>query len=202
MLIKIFSVRTLLLILLTGALASTAFSFYLRSVGSLPNDLILIPSDIALLPKQQERLVLPVRLKIPLIGVDSVIVYAGLTSEGAMDVPKGPAEVSWFSFGVRPGDVGSAVIAGHFGWKDDIPAVFDRLHELQKGDKLYVEDEKGKVVTFVVREIRSYDPKADASGVFGSNDGKAHLNLVTCEGAWNIFKKSRPSRIVVFSDKE
>lgn len=53
-----------------------------------------------------------------------------------------------------------------------------------------------------MREIRSYDPTVDASGIFGSNDGKAHLNLITCEGIWDATKKSYSKRIVVFTDKE
>jgi len=70
---------------------------------------------------------LPVRLKIPKINVDSAFEYVGLTPQGAMDVPKGPAEVGWFKLGTRPGEIGSAVVAGHSGWKNGIPAVFDNL---------------------------------------------------------------------------
>lgn len=144
----------------------------------------------------------PVRLKIPIINVDATIEYVGLTPDGAMDVPVGPSNAAWFSPGTIPGENGSAVLAGHFGWKNGIPAVFDNLYKLQKGDKLYVENKKGETVTFVVRESRKYDPKADASDVFGSIDEKAHLNLVTCGGVWNDISKSRPYRLIVFTDKE
>jgi LPXTG-site transpeptidase (sortase) family protein len=80
--------------------------------------------------------------------------------------------------------------------------VFNNLSRLQQGDKIYFVDEKGATVTFVVREIRTYDPAADASGVFGSNDGKAHLNLITCDGVWNDSSKQYSKRLVVFADKE
>ena len=145
---------------------------------------------------------LPVRLKIPKINVDAFVEYVGLTSGGAMDVPKGPNNVGWFYLGSRPGDKGSAVIAGHYGWKNDIPAVFDNLYKLKKGDKIYIEDSTGTTLTFVVGEIGIYDQNADASNVFGSNDGKSHLNLITCEGVWNVALKGRPSRLVIFTDKE
>ena len=118
-----------------------------------------------------------------------------------MDAPKGPAEAGWYSLGVRPGEVGSAVIAGHSGWKNNIPAVFDDLYKLRIGDKIYVKDDKGGLVSFVVKEIRTYDPKADASDIFGSNDGEAHLNLITCEGVWDPVTKSSSKRLVVFADK-
>lgn len=151
---------------------------------------------------EQISLGLPVRLKIPRINVDVAVEYVGVTPEGAMGVPKGPAEVAWYKLGPRPGETGSAVIAGHSGWKNNKPAVFDNLNKLQKGDKIYIEDKKGVVVTFVVREKRLYDPNADATDVFTSSDGKAHLNLVTCEGVWDKVSKSYSKRLVVFTDKE
>lgn len=118
-----------------------------------------------------------------------------------MGVPKDLAETAWFSLGPRPGEIGSAVIAGHFGWKNNQPAVFNYLSRLSPGDKLDVIDENGAIITFVVRELRSYAPNADASDVFVSNDGKSHLNLVTCEGVWNKAKQTYPSRLIVFTDK-
>lgn len=160
--------------------------------------------NAAHLPEQgQASSGLPVRLKIPKINVDTAIEYVGLTANGAMDVPKNPDNVAWFEFGPRPGDNGSAIIAGHYGhWKNGKGSVFDDLNKLQVGDSLVVEDEKGATATFVVRTSRIYDPRADASDVFSSNDGKSHLNLVTCEGVWNKVSKSYSERLVVFTDKE
>ena len=146
---------------------------------------------------------LPIRLRIPKINVNAAVGYVGLTSKGEMGVPKGPADVAWFDLGPRPGDNGSAVIAGHYGhWKNGGGSVFDNLNKLEKGDKLYIEDEKGSSTTFVVRKSQTYNPNADASGVFSSNDGKAHLNLITCEGVWNKVTKTYSNRLVVFADKE
>lgn len=152
-------------------------------------------------PQAIQSVGLPARLKIPKINVDADFVYVGLTSKGVMDSPKGPLEVAWFKSGSRPGEIGSAVIAGHFGWKEGKKAAFDNLQELRKGDKLQVEDEKGRVITFVVRELRSYGEHDNASDVFVSSDGKAHLNLVTCEGVWNKKQKSYSKRLVVFTDR-
>ena len=60
---------------------------------------------------------LPLRLRVPSIGVDASIEYVGLTKAGAMEVPKLHPNVAWYSLGTRPGDRGSAVIAGHYSWK-------------------------------------------------------------------------------------
>jgi LPXTG-site transpeptidase (sortase) family protein len=144
----------------------------------------------------------PVRLKIPSIKVDASVEFVGVNSSGEMDVPKNPDNVAWFEPGVIPGDNGSAAIAGHFGWKEGIPAVFDDLNKLKKGDKVYVEDEKGVTVVFVVRELKVYKEGEESSRVFISNDGKAHLNLITCGGVWNKADESYSDRLVVFTDKE
>ncbi|MDP1709889.1 MAG: class F sortase, partial [Candidatus Komeilibacteria bacterium] len=81
-------------------------------------------------------------------------------------------------------------------------SVFDDLHKLKPGDKIYVKDDKGETISFVMRGSERYDPQADAADVFNSKDIKSHLNLVTCEGVWNEVAESYPKRLVVFADKE
>lgn len=143
----------------------------------------------------------PVRLTIPKISVNATVVHVGMTSDGAMETPKGPSDVAWFDLGPLPGEEGSAVISGHYGWKGNIHAVFDDLHTLQKGDKLSVEDGQGITTMFVVREVLTYDEHQDATAIFASSDGKAHLNLITCGGVWNEDQKSYSERLVVFTDE-
>ncbi len=162
----------------------------------------LVKNAIAVSKPEQMSFGLPLRLKIPKINVRAAFEYVGLTSQGAMDVPKNPINVAWFDLGQRPGEAGSAVVAGHYGWKDGKASAFDNLYKLRKGDKLYVENDKGLTVSFVVREIKKYNYQADAPTVFGSSDGKSHLNLITCGGIWNKAKKSYSERLVVFADKE
>jgi LPXTG-site transpeptidase (sortase) family protein len=119
-----------------------------------------------------------------------------------MGVPAGPDDVAWLDLGPRPGEKGSAVIAGHEGWKDGIAAVFDNLGKLHVGDKIYVLDDQGTKATFVVRKMQTYNQNGDVPEVFASNDGKVHLNLITCEGTWNAAQKSYSNRFVVFTDRE
>lgn len=145
---------------------------------------------------------LPVRLKIPKIGIDATVEYVGLKTNGEMDTPKDPAGVAWLQIGARPGNIGSAVIAGHYGiLENGEDSIFDNLKKLNNGDQIYVEDDKGAAITFIVRESRSYEADADASGVFGSSDGKAHLNLVTCQN-WDQVAERYTKRLVIFTDKE
>lgn len=133
-------------------------------------------------PKKQTKPLLPTRLKIPNLKIDIPLEHVGITRQGAMDVPKSPTGAAWFNLGPRPGEEGSAVIAGHYGvWKNGKVGAFNNLSQLNKGDKIFIEDEKGKTLTFVVREFRTYGQNEDAPNVFGSSDGKAHLNLITCQ---------------------
>ncbi len=138
------------------------------------------------------------RLIIPQIDVNAHIEYVGTTPEGAMEVPSDSADVGWFKLGPRPGEKGSAVISGHVDSQDGEAAVFTNLYKLKKGDKLYVQDDKGTTTLFVVRELRTYDP-GYADEVFSGGDGH-HLNLVTCDGVWDGVKKSYSKRLVVFAD--
>ena len=205
---KILSKRALLIVVPSGFVLFTALLLNFIPKDSTQGSSALLIENVAASSSQKQASVglpalpagKPARLKIPVIGVDSAVIPVGLTSNGAMGVPKGPAEVAWFNLGPRPGESGSAVIAGHYGWKNNIPAVFDNLHKLRKGDKIFIEDEKGMTITFVVRKIRIYGKDEVASDVFGSNDGKARLNLITCAGAWNKEKKTFSKRLIVFTE--
>lgn len=194
--------RRLLAVIFVGFAIALALFFYFNSKEPVQTSSASPTQSAAAVPKpEQASHGLPVRLEIPNIKVDATVEYVGLTPQGDMDVPKVPEDVAWYKLGPRPGEEGSSVIAGHFGWINGTPAAFDNLHKLQKGDKLSIEDDSGTITSFVVRESRSFDPKADASSVFGSNDGKAHLNLITCEGVWNKTQKGYSKRLVVFTDK-
>jgi len=201
---KILSKRTLLSItVLSGLTLLMTLSSYFITKSSIQEGSVLLIENTAVLEKQaQARSELPVRLKIPSINVDAPVEYVGLTPDGAMDVPKGPTKVAWFNLGSRPGEIGSSVIAGHYDWKNKRPAVFDHLYKIRKGDKIYIENEKGAIITFVVRDIRIYGKDDDVLDVFSSSDGKAHLNLITCTGVWNKTEKTRSHRLIVFTDKE
>ena len=187
---------TLLLVALGLALTLLfVFAKPARNGWSLPT-----ASTTTVAKQQKVSYGLPTRIIIPKINADAALDYVGITPSGELGVPNGPSNAAWYNLGPRPGEIGSAVIDGHYGWVNNTPAVFDNLHFLQKGDVLYVIDEKGKTITFIVRELRIYGQNDDHSNVFVSNDGTAHLNLITCQGNWNKGQQSYSNRLVVFSD--
>ncbi|TAL14122.1 class F sortase [Patescibacteria group bacterium] len=143
----------------------------------------------------------PVRLQIVPIGIDTVINPVGLTNNGAMDISENPDQVAWYKLGAIPGQVGSAVIAGHYGWQQDgHGAIFNNLNKLKPGDTVAVYDASGIETDFTVRATRLYDPSADASEVFDANNGKVQLNLITCQGTWVNATDSYSERLVVFTE--
>ena len=156
-------------------------------------------SSKVLIKKDQENIsFLPVRLVIPVINVSANIQSLKTNSKGEMEVPTNITDVGLYKFGVIPGQLGSAVIAGHYNGENNQEGVFFNLDKLKAGDKLSIEDKTGKSITFIVQKKELYD-SGYADDVFNQNDSD-HLNLVTCDGLWDEAKKSYTKRLVIFSD--
>lgn len=206
---KITSKHQLLTIMLAGLAILPAFLVYFVAVDytqSGSSEIIAIPPVIeAITPVHQideTDANLPIRLTIPIINVNANIEHVGLTAQGAVGAPNNFSNVAWFNLWPRPGENGNAIISGHYGIKNGKPSVFDNLHKLKRGDKLYVEDSSGAITTFIVRTIRRYNPNAIVPEVFNSTDSKSHLNIITCEGIWDTISKNYSKRLIVFTDKE
>jgi len=146
------------------------------------------------------KISLPVRLTISKISTDAVISPVGLNAVNDMDINDDPTQLAWYELGPKPGEEGSAVIAGHYGWKDGVPSVFNDINKLVKGDQITIFDQEGLKKTFVVTRTALYEPNQDATNVFKSDDGKSHLNLITCQGSWVKSASTYSERLVIFTD--
>jgi LPXTG-site transpeptidase (sortase) family protein len=139
----------------------------------------------------------PVALSIPSIGVQSRLVGLGLDSDGAMEVPKNPAEAGWFTQGPTPGALGPAVIAGHVTWNG--PAVFRRLSSMRRGDQVTVTRKDGKTAVFrVTRVDRFSKSRFPTEAVYGPID-HAGLRLITCGGTYDAAEHTYLDNVVVFA---
>jgi hypothetical protein len=140
----------------------------------------------------------PVSLTIPLIGVQTHLITLGLTSSGALQVPSTTSVAGWYTGSPRPGAVGSAIIVGHID-NTSGPGVFFRLHELVKGDKVYVKRSDGTLVEFRVTSVQEYlkdhFPTEDVYGPVPD----AELRLITCGGAFDPATGHYLSNIVVYA---
>ncbi len=189
-----------------AALLLFQFTFLQFALGLYEPSVVLAAPSHAIVQNKlwanvEPEVGLPARLKIPSVKVNAMVRYVGLTHDGYMGVPKLPRDAAWYMLGPKPGERGSAVIAGHVNWWYGATGVFQHLKTLKAGDTIIVQDDSGKDISFVVRETREYHQEDDATDVFFSNDGKAHLNLVTCAGVWDKLTGAYSKRLVVFADK-
>ena len=140
----------------------------------------------------------PVALTIPLIGVQTNLITLGLTSAGALQVPSSTAVAGWYTGSPRPGAIGSSIIIGHID-SINVPGVFFRLHELTRGDKVYVKRADGTLVEFRVTSVQSYlkddFPTEDVYGPVPD----AELRLITCGGAFDPATRHYLSNTVVYA---
>lgn len=141
----------------------------------------------------------PTRITIAKIGVDAEIESVGMNEKGEMAVPQEDMNVAWYNLGYKPGDAGSAVVAGHFDTRTGNPAVFYDLAKLSNGDEIEVSYPDGKEYTFEVTDSELY-PFNDfpLQKVFNTK-GTPTLNLITCDGVFNSSAQNYSQRRVVYA---
>jgi Sortase domain len=144
----------------------------------------------------------PVRLEIARIGVSTRLQRLGKNGHGAVEVPSGPhqwEEAGWYAGGTRPGDPGSAVILGHVDSRVSGPAVFYRLPDLRRGDRVEVVRADGSRVRFSVQRVEEY-PKArfPTADVYYPTLTPM-LRLVTCGGAFDRKLRHYVDNVIVFA---
>ncbi len=144
----------------------------------------------------------PINIRIPEINLIANIDSVGLINENTLDVAKDFSDVWWYNLSSKPWEIGSAVIDGHYGWKESARWVFNDLDKLKIWDEIYIKDENWNIITFIVKSSKIYNEYDDTSDIFNSLDWKSHLNLISCYGLWNKSKKAYPSRLVIFTDKK
>jgi sortase (surface protein transpeptidase) len=140
---------------------------------------------------------LPVRLRIPTIEVDTGLQSLGLASDQSIEVPHELSVAGWWEGGPRPGQVGPAVILGHVSRK--APAVFSRLHTLQRGDEILVDRADGTTARFVVTGQGTYQKVAFPSDLVYYPTLEPELRLVTCGGPIDRATGHYRENVVVFA---
>ncbi len=168
------------------------------TVTTDPNTATAAPASQTPTPRPANY-VIPNKIKIPSIQVDTFVERVGVTKEGNMDVPKNIWNTAWFgNGGYRPGDPGNAVIAGHLDAPGTV-AVFWNLDKIKVGDKVILTDQSGKTMTFEVYDKQVYPiNNAPLQTIFGPSN-EAHLNLITCGGTFDRSAHIYNKRLVVYT---
>jgi hypothetical protein len=138
----------------------------------------------------------PVHLTVASIGVSTDLQRLTVSGDGTLQAPTKWEVAGWYTDGIVPGDVGPAVIAGHIDSTRG-PAVFYRLRELVSGATVSVTDQNGKVLSFVVDDVRSY-PKDQfpTETVYGPTP-TPELRLISCGGEFDRSSQSYLNNLVV-----
>ena len=159
--------------LITAGIVASVLGLDLRHVVARPPQRAAAPASTS--P--------PVRLVIPVIGVDAALQPLGLLPDGSLQAPTDWGVAGWYR-GVVPGALGPAVIIGHVDSYTG-QAVFFRLRQLHPGDKVLVRRQDGRSLVFVVDASDRY-PKTrfPTAAIYGATATPV-LRLITCTGRFD-----------------
>lgn len=79
-------------------------------------------------------------------------------------------------WGVNPNKIGNFCVAGHNYKRKNM---FYRLRELKKENKIYITDNSGEKIEYIVYKIEKVTPD-DISCLSQETDGKKEITLITC----------------------
>jgi sortase (surface protein transpeptidase) len=140
----------------------------------------------------------PVSIQIPVIGVDTGVVPVGLGPGRTMEVPAVDL-AGWYEPGPRPGEAGPAVIVGHVDSRRG-PAVFFRLGQLHRGDRIVVGRAKGPARSFVVERVERKPKQALPTARIWKDTGQPVLRLITCGGSFDRASGHYRDNVIVYAN--
>ena len=153
--------------------------------------------------------IVPARLEIPAIGVDTTVEsrgtthyrnpFTGQTVEG-YGVPESMLTTSWWSDGPRPGSGRMAVILGHE--QPGGPGVFNRLDQLRPGDAVVLRNSDGTALNLRVlgSPVTGLDKATSAlADLLNHHPAGADVALITCGGQFDDAARASEDNEVVFA---
>jgi hypothetical protein len=173
-------------------------------VGALPPDASVgrspVPAPVVEAAPPEPVVAEPVAIRIDRIGVDHRIVSVGLEDDGTMEIPADVQEIGWYEPGVRPGEFGSAVLAGHVDSRAQGRGAFFALGSLDVDDDIVLIDADGAEQRWRVTARTRY-PKdelpVDELFVWGGADRR--LVLITCGGDFDRSSRHYSDNVVVLA---
>jgi sortase (surface protein transpeptidase) len=141
---------------------------------------------------------LPTSVSIPAIKAMSTLIPLGVNPDLTVQVPdlKTPQQAGWFDLGVRPGEIGSAVLLAHVDGDGKL-GLFHDIHMLNLGDPIVIGRADGSTITFKVTRVRTVlkanFPSSDAYGP----KPDAEIQLITCGGELDKAAHNFLSNVIV-----
>lgn len=134
--------------------------------------------------REVARAPVPVRVRIPSLGVDAPVGPVGKAADGTVEVPTRWEDVGWYDGGARPGEDGPAVLLGHVD-SEAGPAVFARLPQAPPGTVVEVVGDDGTVTRWRVDRTEQHPKTRFPTEAVYLPGLRPELRLVTCGGAFD-----------------
>jgi sortase (surface protein transpeptidase) len=173
------------------------------SVSADPTTTASIPAPTsapAAQPAGAPQVALPTSVSIPAIKAMSTLIPLGVNPDLTVQVPdvRHPEQASWFDLGVRPGEIGSAVLLGHVDGGGQL-GVFNKLGTLNLGDIISVGRADGSTVNFAVYKVTTVPKTAFPSEMFYGPTAAPELHLATCGGVLDRVHHNYLSSVLVYA---
>lgn len=140
----------------------------------------------------------PRRLRIPKLGVDTLLEQLGRRTDRTVEVPRNWQRAGWYREGPRPGEPGSAVVLGHVDSPQG-PAVFSGLARLPRGARIHIDRADGSTVTFRVTRVEEHLRSDFPTELVYLPTLDRELRLITCAGRYIRSRGGYQSNVVVFA---
>ena len=131
-----------------------------------------------------QKVAVPVRVRIPTIGVRSTLARLGRAPDGTVEVPRRWEQAGWYAGGFRPGQPGPAVVLGHVDSHNG-RAVFYELRRLRPGATVLVDRADHTTARFRVTRVERYRKTRFPSDLVYFPTLEPSLRLVTCGGSFD-----------------
>jgi LPXTG-site transpeptidase (sortase) family protein len=142
----------------------------------------------------------PTRVRIPSIGVDTGVIDLGVNPDRTLEVPEDISVTGWYTGRSVPGEVGPSVVVGHVDSAVAGAGVFFNLRQLVAGDMIEIERSDGSVAEFRVTSLVLVEKdEFPTEDVYGSTE-QPTLRLITCGGGFDQGAGSYLGNVIVYAE--
>jgi hypothetical protein len=142
-------------------------------------------------------------VRIGAISVDAPIVPVGLEDDGVVEIPERVAEIGWYDpdgLGVKPGQVGTAVLAGHVDSRSQGRGALYDLRDLRDGETIELDLADGTTQRWLITEVIQYPKDVIPLEEIFTWSGESRLVIITCGGEFDRTARSYTDNIVVYAE--
>lgn len=146
---------------------------------------------------------MPRFLSIPDVGVMARIKRVGTNADNVINAPKNVFDVGWYEGSSKPGESGVIFLDGHVSGPTK-GGIFWNLKKIETGDTITIERGDGQKFKFKVAAKELFEANAvDMTKVLSPYDKtKKGLNIMTCNGKFNVKTQTYDKRFVVYAVAE